>query len=139
MKSKFIQRVLSALKDKTKKAHIEAELTDHLELRKAYYSDIGYNEESASAKAEQALGDAADAEIVGEQLAAIGARKRKKEIVLALISLIPAVFYLIVAPNVEGSDFLTFSVTFFVFCLELFVMIFTLKLKAFYAFLRFLR
>ena len=83
-KENFIKTVISHISDTTRKAEVLAELGDHLQEKTAYFEDIGYEKETAAEKAEQALGDLEQAEIVGEQLGAVKKNKRLPRVLLAL-------------------------------------------------------
>ena len=90
----FTEKVIFKLKSKAQKVQIEAELTDHLQLRESYFADLGYEQEPAADKADRALGDGEDAEIVGEQLALIGAKQRRKRIACFIaLALFFALYY----------------------------------------------
>lgn len=63
--SDFLKNVENQLKGCKDKALVMAELQDHVEARKEFFEEIGYDELSGSQKADEAMGDG---EIVGQRL-----------------------------------------------------------------------
>ena len=102
----YIKTVVSHIGDDVRKAEVLAELGDHLQEKTVYFEDIGYEKEPAAEKAEQALGDLAQAELVGEQLNEIKRNRRLPRILLTVAALLllfvsTALFYM----NNGGLEF----------------------------------
>ena len=80
----YISTVLNKIKDGKVKADIEAELEDHYNERVEYFVRIGYDKETAEAKANAHFGE--DAEIVGEQIALVNKKDSLLNVILAIIN-----------------------------------------------------
>ncbi len=62
---KYITTVLSHIKNKREKDKIEYELYDHLDEKEKWFEQCGFDEEEATEKADDSMGDG---DVVGEQL-----------------------------------------------------------------------
>ena len=87
MENNYISAVLNKIKDEKVKAEIQAELEDHYNERVEYYTRIGYDKETAEAKANAHFGE--NAEIVGEQISSINGKNVWRNIIYTAIN----VFY----------------------------------------------
>ena len=125
----YISTVLNKIKDGKVKAEIQAELEDHYNERVEYYTRIGYDKETAEAKANAHFGD--DAEIVGEQIALVNKKDSILSVIFAIINvgllLFPFVFgifiLLMASDHYQTTEIAFFvSIVLSVFCFaELFV------------------
>lgn len=64
MNSKYVERVLSHIGKGTARAELKYELESHVDERCSYFQSLGYDEETALEKAEEAMGDP---DVAGEQ------------------------------------------------------------------------
>ena len=80
----YISTVLSKIENEKVKADIQAELEDHYNERVEYYTRIGYDKETAEAKANEHFGE--DAEIVGEQIDNINTRSVATSVIFICIT-----------------------------------------------------
>lgn len=64
MNSKYVERVLSHIGKGNARAELKYELESHVDERCSYFQSLGYDEETALEKAEEAMGDP---DIAGEQ------------------------------------------------------------------------
>lgn len=129
-KDNFIKTVTSHITDKTRKAEVFAELGDHFESRKAYFKDIGYEEEPAAEKAEQAFGDLEDAELVGEQLSFFAKEKSTVQIIISAIALLIALaYYFAYKSTALDSAFFHFLISLLALFSEILIEYFSLKKK----------
>ena len=87
----YISTVLNKIKDEKVKADIQAELEDHYNERVEYYTRIGYDKETAEAKANAHFGE--DAEIVGEQIDKINGKSNRINILFIVINAVYLPFY----------------------------------------------
>lgn len=85
--SDYINRLISRIVNKKAKTIVKNELDDHFSELVDYYLDIGYNQETAKAMAEERFGEAP--EQVGEQLSSIHYSKIKN--IIFIISIIVSV------------------------------------------------
>ncbi len=100
MESNYIKKVLSHLKNKATKRELEAELADHIALHKEQYAEIGYEEARAFSLAEGKMGDA---DVAGEQLAALECeQKRRCRLLLGLAVL--SLLLTVLIPIASGAD-----------------------------------
>lgn len=88
----YISTVLNKIKDKKIKADIQSELEDHYNERVEYYTRIGYDKETAEAKANAHFGE--DAEIIGEQLEGINANHIWPSVIFTIINILFFIFIL---------------------------------------------
>ena len=93
----YISTVLNKIENKKVKADIQAELEDHYNERVEYYTRIGYDKETAEAKANEHFGE--DAEIVGEQIDLVNQKHTLLSVIFAIINvgllLFPIVFWML--------------------------------------------
>ncbi len=96
----YIERVLSHISGRQRKAEIENELFDHLDEKEKFWQKIGYDSDSALEKSEEQMGDP---DLVGEQLDSVVKRRRVLFPVLAVLNIIllHSGFYIMV----EGLEF----------------------------------
>ncbi len=57
-KDEYIQEVISRIENKKAKAEVEREISAHIDDRISYYTDAGWDEETANEKAMEHMGDA---------------------------------------------------------------------------------
>ena len=111
----YISTVLNKIKDGKVKADIQAELEDHYNERVEYYTRIGYDKETAEAKANAHFGE--DAEIVGEQIALVNQKHKSFSTFLSVANIviffIPYTFGFVVF-LLSGNYFFTSYFPFFV-------------------------
>ena len=67
-KDEYIQEVISRIENKRAKQEVERELSAHIDDRISYYTDAGWDEETANEKAMEHMGDA---QCVGTQMSKI--------------------------------------------------------------------
>ena len=91
----YISTVLNKIKDEKVKADIQAELEDHYNERVEYYTRIGYDKETAEAKANAHFGE--DAEIVGEQISSINSKNVWRNIIFTAVNILFFAFMLLYA------------------------------------------
>ena len=82
----YISTVLNKIKDEKVKADIQAELEDHYNERVEYYTRIGYDKETAEAKANAHFGN--EAELVGEQLDSINRKNMRTNMIFTVVSIL---------------------------------------------------
>lgn len=85
--SKYIDSVLSHIKNKGSHREIQEELYDHIDEKDRFFEKIGYDSVSAQEKTEEAMGDG---DIVGEQLD-MQTGNRAKSVVYIIIAVLGAV------------------------------------------------
>lgn len=73
---KFLNSAEENLKNASGKEAIMAELADHFETKKEFYTEIGWGEEESEAKADEAMGDG---EIIGQRLSSIHVRSGARQ------------------------------------------------------------
>lgn len=98
----YISTVLNKIKDEKVKADIQAELEDHYNERVEYYTRIGYDKETAEAKANAHFGE--EAEIVGEQLNGINASHIWASVIFTVINILFFIFLLWYAVGASMLD-----------------------------------
>ena len=83
-KDEYISAVTSLIEDKVSRAEVKNELETHLEDRTAFYANAGFDEETATNKAIERMGDAND---VAQSLSAVhnNALYRKLAYIFAII------------------------------------------------------
>ncbi len=81
--SKYIDSVLSHIKNKGSHREIQEELYDHIDEKDRFFEKIGYDSVSAQEKTEEAMGDG---DIVGEQLD-MQTGRRARNVVYVIIAL----------------------------------------------------
>lgn len=86
---KYVDKVLSHVKENKSKKLIEYELFDHIDEHQKFFEEIGYNEETAIEKSEEKMGDA---DIVGEQFNSI--KKHYYIFDYVIMALAPVLSYL---------------------------------------------
>ena len=86
MDKNYISTVLNKIKNNTVKAAVQSELEDHYSERVEYYTNIGYDKETAESKANEVFGD--DAEIVGEQMDQLNGNHKFRYAVFAVINVL---------------------------------------------------
>ena len=86
MDKNYISTALSKIKNNTVKAAAQSELEDHYNERVSHYILIGYDEETAKAKANEVFGD--DAEIVGEQMDQLNGNHKFRYAVFAVVNVL---------------------------------------------------
>ncbi len=102
---KYIESVKSHISGKRRKAEVEAELFDHLDENEKFFCEIGYDETLSEEKAQGNMGDA---DIVGEQLDAVGRKLINSKAVQYAFSVFSVILmlsaYIILALNdISGS------------------------------------
>ncbi|MGN0528572.1 MAG: hypothetical protein ACI4IE_05520, partial [Eubacterium sp.] len=85
--SKYIDSVLSHIKNKGSHREIQKEPYDHIDEKDRLFEEIGYDSASAQEKTEEAMGDG---DIVGEQLD-MQTGNRAKSVVYVIIAVLGAV------------------------------------------------
>ncbi|MCH5320943.1 MAG: hypothetical protein J1E36_04225 [Eubacterium sp.] len=91
-KEEYINEVLSCIKSKNKKALIKSELSNHIDDRIEYYTEIGYDEETALKKAIDKMGNAND---TGTKLNNL--HNERKSIILSIFFLVIFIVGMIIA------------------------------------------
>lgn len=72
----FLKNVDSQLKDCEHKTAVMTELYDHIQTKKEYFEEIGYDSKASNEMAEDAMGDG---EMIGERLNCIHSQKKRNE------------------------------------------------------------
>lgn len=128
MNSKYVEKVLSHIGKGTARAELKYELESHVDERCSYFQSLGYDEETALEKAEEAMGDP---DIAGEQFyLQIKGEKRKNALYVFIAiatALLNLLYYFIpVDPLFDGSIFDIYFSEFWVFVASAVVYTFTL-------------
>ncbi len=92
-KDEYIQEVISRIENKKAKAEVEKELSNHIDDRISYYTDAGWDEETANEKAMEHMGAP---EKVSEEMGKLHISKKGKiyHALLGLLCLYTAIHYI---------------------------------------------
>lgn len=114
MNSKYVERVLSHIGKGNARAKLKYELESHVDERCTYFQSLGYDEETALEKAEEAMGDP---DIAGEQFYLQIKGEKRKNALYVFIAIATAflnlLYYFIPVDFLLDSLFI---VSFFDFC-----------------------
>ena len=89
-KGEYINEVLACIQGRAYLNEIKAELENHIEDRKEYYTNAGYDDEIAEEKAVAHMGNAED---IGEDLNLL--YNYKKHSIISIVGLCILIFYLL--------------------------------------------
>ena len=89
-KDEYISAVISQIQNKKARAEVEREISAHIDDRISYYTDAGWDEETANEKAVEHMGEP---EKIGEQMS----RLHKKVYWWQYSALLPLIFFSLVA------------------------------------------
>lgn len=128
MNSKYVERVLSHIGQGTERAELKYELESHIDEKLSYFQSLGYDEEAALEKAEEAMGDP---DVAGEQLYLQIKGKKRKNVLYVLLAVATALLNLLyyvlpVDPLYDGSIFDIYFSEFWIFVISAFAFAFTL-------------
>ena len=127
MAEKYIDKVLSHLKNQKHKNDIMNELSDHILLHQEFFEEIGYDEEASELKAEEKMGDA---DIVGEQFCELEKERGQKSVfinIFAISVLVLDSFYLLLCAYQDGISFVKYAACNFLFIISLVLIYFSFK------------
>ena len=85
-KEEYIQEVISRIENKRAKIEVEKELSAHIDDRISYYTDAGWDKETANEKALEHMGEAKE---IGEQMALVHSKIK----FYSYFSLLPLVLF----------------------------------------------
>ena len=88
-KDEYISAVISQIQNKKARAEVEREISAHIDDRISYYTDAGWDEETANEKAMEHMGNAKD---IAEKMGRI--HNRKKKIIIIVVSSICLIAFL---------------------------------------------
>lgn len=107
-KSEYIKEVLSQIDGKAYLNEIKTELENHIDDRKEYYTNAGYDSEIAEEKAVEHMGDAED---IGEEMNMLYNYKKHKIISIVGLIILTCIFsYLWFLRIILGEVFSFFSI-----------------------------
>lgn len=127
MNSKYVERVLSHIGKGTARAELKYELESHVDERRSFFQSLGYDEETALEKAEEAMGDP---DVAGEQFyLQIKGEKRKNALYVFIAiatALLNLLFYAIDDSVYDNLIFDIYFSEFWIFVAYALVFSFTL-------------
>jgi len=88
-KEEYINEVISKIENKKARREVEKELSAHIDDRILYYTDAGYDEQTATEKAMEHMGKAED---IAEKMGKI--HNRKKKVIIIVVSVICFIVFL---------------------------------------------